>query len=118
MAVRSRQSTTVERNYTAGKIKRLEREINASIQRYLDSLETIDRTQPVELKTKTERLQGKIEKMGQRLQEHKKIKAQVEMQSDKQLSLTDPDARAMTTHSMKGILNVHLHFYRDPNINE
>ena len=47
-----------ERNYTAGKIERREREIEASIQRYLDSLETIDRTQPVELKIKTERLQG------------------------------------------------------------
>lgn len=91
-----------ERNYTAGKIERREREIEANIQRYLDSLETIDRTQPVELKTKTERLQGKIEKMRQRLQELKEIKAQVEMQPHKQLSLTDPDARAMTTHSMKG----------------
>ncbi|WP_068835685.1 IS1182 family transposase [Polaromonas jejuensis] len=91
-----------ERNYTPGKIARREREIEESIQRYLDALETADRTQSVELPAKTERLQSKIQKMRQRLQELKEIKAQLETQPDKQVSLTDPDARAMTTHSMKG----------------
>lgn len=33
-----------ERNYTPGKIERREREIDESIQRYLDALETLDRT--------------------------------------------------------------------------
>ncbi|ABM38852.1 IS1182 family transposase [Polaromonas naphthalenivorans] len=91
-----------ERNYTSGKIERREREIDESIQRYLNALQTLDRTQPAELPAKTERLQGKVQKMRQRLQELKEIKAQVEMQPDKQLSLTDSDARAMSTHSMKG----------------
>ena len=91
-----------ERNYTPGKIERREREIEESIQRYLDALETADRTQPIEIQAKTERLQGKIQKMRQRMQDLQKIKAQLETQPDRQLSQTDPDARAMTTHSAKG----------------
>jgi transposase len=56
-----------ERNFTPGKIERREREIEESIQCYLDALETADRTQPVELPAKTEQLKGKIEKMRERL---------------------------------------------------
>lgn len=91
-----------ERNYTPGKIERRERELEESIQRYLEALETADRTQPVEMQAKTERLQGKVQKMRQRLQELQAVKAQLETLPDRQLSQTDPDARAMTTHSAKG----------------
>lgn len=52
-----------ERNFTPGKIERRERELEESIQRYLDALETADRTQPAEIQAKTDRLQGKIQKM-------------------------------------------------------
>jgi len=91
-----------ERNYTPGKIERRERELEESIQRYLDALETADRTQPTEIEAKTDRLQGKIQKMRQRMQELQAIKAQLETLPDRQLSQTDPDARAMTTYSAKG----------------
>lgn len=91
-----------ERNYTPGKIERREREVEESIQRYLDALDTADRTQPAELQSKTERLQGKVQKMRQRLKELQAIKSQLEVLPDRQLSQTDPDARAMTTHSAKG----------------
>jgi hypothetical protein len=91
-----------ERNYTPGKIERRERELEESIQRYLDALETADRTQPVEMQAKADRLQAKIQKMRQRLQGLQSIKAQLETLPDRQLSQTDPDARAMTTHSAKG----------------
>jgi transposase len=91
-----------ERNYTPGKIERRERELEESIQRYLDALETADRTQPAEMQAKTDRLQGKIQKMRQRMQGLQAIKAQLETQPDRQISQTDPDARAMTTYSAKG----------------
>jgi hypothetical protein len=91
-----------ERNYTPGKIERRERELDESIQRYIDALETADRTQPTELAAKTERLEGKIQKMRQRMQDLQEIKAALETQPDRQISQTDPDARAMTTHSAKG----------------
>jgi flagellar motility protein MotE (MotC chaperone) len=91
-----------ERNYTQGKIERREREIEENIQRYLDALETADRTQPVELQAKTDRLQDKITKLRQKMKDLQEIKVQLQAQPDGQISLTDPDARAMTTHSMKG----------------
>jgi len=91
-----------ERNFTPGKIERRERELEESIQRYLDALETADRTQPAEMQAKTERLQGKIQKMRQRMQGLQAIKAQLEALPDRQISQTDPDARAMTTYSAKG----------------
>ena len=91
-----------ERNYTPGKIERRERELEESIQRYLDALETADCTQPTEMQAKTERLQGKIQKMRQRMQDLQAVKAQLETLPDRQLSQTDPDARAMTTYSAKG----------------
>lgn len=91
-----------ERNYTPGKIERRERELEESIQRYLDALETADRTQPTEMQAKTERLQGKIQKMRQRMQDLQAVKAQLETLPDRQLSQTDPDARAMTTYSAQG----------------
>jgi transposase len=91
-----------ERNYTPGKIERRERELEHSIQRYLDALETADRTQPADLQAKTERLQGKVQKMRQRMRELQAVKAQLATLPDRQLSQTDPDARAMTTYSAKG----------------
>ncbi|SEL09577.1 transposase, IS4 family [Roseateles sp. YR242] len=91
-----------ERNYTPGKIERRERELEESIQRYLDALDTADRTQPVEMQAKTARLQGKIQKMRQRVQELQAVKEQLQATPDHQLSKTDPDARAMTTYSAKG----------------
>ena len=91
-----------ERNFTPGKIERRERELEESIQRYLDALETADRTQPVEMQAKTDRLQGKIQKMRKRLQDLQAVKQQLESLPDRQLSQTDPDARAMTTYSAKG----------------
>jgi transposase len=91
-----------ERNYTPGKIERREREVEESIQRYMDALETADRTQPAEIQIKTERLQGKIYKLRERMQELQGIKEALQTQPDHQLSQTDPDARAMTTHRTKG----------------
>ena len=92
-----------ERNFTPGKIEQRERELEEGIQRYMDALETADRTQPAEMQAKTERLQGKIQKMRQRLQGLQVIKAQLETLPDRQISQTDPDARAMTTYSAKGM---------------
>ena len=50
-----------DRNFTPNKVDRRQQQIEQSIQRYLDALETADRTQPVEVEAKTERLREKIE---------------------------------------------------------
>jgi transposase len=86
-----------DRNFTAIKIDRFQEQISRSIQRYLDTLETADRTHPAGLQAKTERLQDKIKKLRQRMRQMDEIKTRLESGPDEQLSLTDPDARAMAT---------------------
>jgi len=91
-AVNSRDS-----NFTTGKIDKRQEQIEESIQRYLTALETADRTQPVELKAKTERLQDKITRLRQQMRELDAVKEQLKTQPDGQISRTDPDARSMAT---------------------
>jgi transposase len=86
-----------DRNFTAVKIDRFQEQVARSIQRYLDTLETADRTQPVGLEAKTERLQEKVKKLRQRMRELDDSKERLKTEADKQLSLTDPDSRSMAT---------------------
>jgi len=87
-----------DRNFTAGKIDKRQQQIEESIQRYLDALETADRTQPLDLEVKTERLKDKIDRLRRQMRQLDQTKEQLQRQPDGQLSLTDPDARSMTSH--------------------
>jgi transposase len=91
-----------ERNYSEGKIARREREIETNIQRYLDALDTNDRTAPSDWLEKTARLNAKIHDLRQKMKALHGMREQVRAAPDGQVSLTDPDARAMTTHSNTG----------------
>jgi transposase len=84
-------------NFTPGKIDKRREQIEHSIQRYLDALATADRTQATDLETKTERLNEKVERLRQRMQQLDRIEAQIKSQPEPQLSLTDRDARSMTS---------------------
>ncbi len=86
-----------DRNFTEVKIDRFQEHIEQSIQRYLDGLETADRTQSTELHAKTERVHEKIKKLRLRMQQLERIREQLKSEPDGQLSTTDPDARAMAT---------------------
>src|SRR5687768_3275791 len=79
-----------DRNFTPGKIDKRQQQIEDSIQRYLDALDTADRTQPVELEAKTERLQDKIRTLREQMRRMDRIKDRLTRESDGQLSLTDP----------------------------
>jgi hypothetical protein len=72
-------------------------EIEASIDRYLAALDTADRQESSVAQVKTERLQDKIAALKARMQELKAIEIQLNATPDKQISLTDPDARSMKT---------------------
>lgn len=86
-----------DRNYTANKIKRRREQIETSIDRYLASLETADLHDPEIAQAKTERLQDKIAKLQEQMAQLDSIEAQLQKTPDKQISLTDPDARSMAT---------------------
>jgi hypothetical protein len=88
-----------DRNFTAGKIDKRQQQIEESIQRYLDALDTADRTQPAEVEAKTERLCDKIKILREQMRRMERIKQELKQQPDEQLSLTDPDARSMISQA-------------------
>ena len=73
-------------------------QIEASVTRYLQQLDTADRHEPSEaLKTKTHRLKEKIERLKEEMRRLKSLKTQMLAAPDQQISLTDPDSRSMAT---------------------
>ena len=86
-------------NFTPGKVDARQRQIEQSIQRYLDALETADRTQPAEVEAKTERLQDKIRTLRAQMRQLDETQEQLKKQPDGQISTTDPDARSMVSQA-------------------
>ena len=86
-----------DRNFTSAKLQRRMEEIESSINRYLKELDTADRQEPSAAQAKTVRLQGKIAALKAHMQELKEIEVKLNETPDKQISLTDPDARSMKT---------------------
>jgi len=87
-----------DRNFTAAKMERRLLQIEDSVARYLHQLDSADRQEPSEaLATKTERLKEKIARLRQEMARLEGFKARMLATSDKQISLTDPDARSMAT---------------------
>ncbi|CAB3718106.1 IS1182 family transposase ISBusp4 [Trinickia soli] len=86
-----------DRNYTAGKIDKRRQQIEESIQRYLDAIETADRTNPTGSDVKAVRLYEKIARLRQEMRELARVRKQLQKQPEKQLSKTDSDARSIAT---------------------
>ena len=86
-------------NVTPAKIDARQRQIEQSIQRYLDALETADRTQPAEVEAKTERLQDKIRTLRTQMRQLDETQEQLKKVPDGQISTTDPDARSMVSQA-------------------
>ena len=88
-----------DRNFTPGKIEARQRQIEQSIQRYLDALKTADRTQPAEVEAKTERLKDKIKTLREQMRQLDRTKEELQHEPDGQRSTTDPDARSMNSQA-------------------
>ena len=86
-----------DRNFTSAKLERRMEEIESSINRYLAELDTADRQEPAVAKVRGERLQDKIAALKTQMKELQVIEVQLNETPDKQISLTDPDARSMKT---------------------
>ena len=86
----SRDTQGSERQHT-GKIDKRRQQIEESVQRYLDAIETADRTSPTGFDVKAVRLYEKIARLRQEMRELAQIRKQLQKQPDKQLSMTDPD---------------------------
>ena len=86
-----------DKNFTEAKMKRRLERIDESIARYMAQLETADRHGDAVPEARVARLQDKIVKLKEEIARLNAINADMMKSEDKQISLTDPDARSMTT---------------------
>src|SRR5690242_3992009 len=87
-----------DKNFTRAKMERRMAQIEESVARYLQQLDTADRQEPSEaLKAKVDRLREKIAKLREQMQHLRAIEARMRAEPDQQISLTDPDSRSMAT---------------------
>lgn len=84
-------------NYTQAKLKYRLQLIDDSIAKYLLQIDSADRQEAPIAKVKTERLNSKIDRLKEEVSRLKAIEKELQQTPDKQLSLTDPDARSMKT---------------------
>jgi transposase len=84
-----------DRNFTRAKMKHRLKQVEASIDRYLQQLAYADHQEPAE--DKSQRLEDKIAALKQEMAHLKKVEARMLKAPGQQISLTDPDARSMVT---------------------
>ena len=88
---------TRDKNFTKASIQRRMEQVEASIERYMAALETADRQDGELAPANSVRLKDKIAALKAQMQAFKAMEAEVHAAPDQQISLTDPDARAMGT---------------------
>jgi len=86
-----------DKNFTEGKMRRRLERIDESIARYMAQLETADRHGDAVPAAKITRLKDKVAKLKEEIVRLNAINDQMMKSEDKQISLTDPDARSMAT---------------------
>ena len=90
-----------DNNFTKGKMERRLAQIEQSVARYLDQLDTADRqtaeTPSEELAARTTRLKEKLTKLEEEVKRLKAIEKEMLVAPDQQISFTDPDSRSMAT---------------------
>ena len=86
-----------DKNFTEAKMKRRLERIEESIARYISQLETADRRGDAVPEAKVARFKDKIVKLNEEIARLSAINVEMMKSKDKQISLTDPDARSMAT---------------------
>ena len=89
---------TRDKNFTPGAIRRRMEQVEASIERYLSMLDTADRQEDEVAEMRTARLTERLERLRRQMRELRAMEQAVQAAPDRQVSLTDPDARAMATN--------------------
>lgn len=97
-----------DRNFTRGKLEKRMQQIDHCIERYLTALDTADRQQPDVAEARTARLKEKMETLKSQMENLKQLQTQLEQTPAGQISLTDPDARAMATSTSRGLVGYNV----------
>jgi len=90
-----------DKNFTRAKMKKRMEQVEKSLDRYFAELDKGDQKEPGIAGDKTANINEKITALKQKMKELKALDVQMQEAPDKQISLTDPDARSMAT-STKG----------------
>src|SRR5882757_9127438 len=94
---RSKAVNNRDRNFTSAKVQKRLEHIEASINRHLSALDTADQEEAATTQSKSSKVKEKIAALKKRMEQLKEIEVLVQATPDKQISLTDPDARSMAT---------------------
>ncbi len=84
-----------DKNFTRKSVKLRLKKTQANIDRYLAKLDQVDMEEPEIREATAKELRQKIASMEAKMESLKGYQAEVEAHADKQLSVTDPDARSM-----------------------
>ncbi len=94
---RMRAVNARDRNFTPVTIRRRMEQVDASIERYLGMLDTADRQEGEAAQLRGVRLTERLEELRRQMRELEAMEQAVMASPDRQISLTDPDARAMAS---------------------
>jgi transposase len=86
-----------DKNFTPYKLQKRIEQIEESIARYLDAMDTADRHEGEAAQAKVTRLKDKVALLREQMRRFRAMQEQVAAAPDQQVSLTDPDARSMAT---------------------
>lgn len=86
-----------DKNYTAAKVQSRMKQVQDNIDRYLEELDRADREESDIAEPKAVRLKEKIGRLRDQMRALEAREEEVRLAPDQQVSLTDPDARAMTS---------------------
>ena len=88
---------SLDRNFTVGKIRGRRQQLEESVARYLAELDRADRDPALLPEGRAPHLKDKLAKLRAQMEKLDAIEKQLEAAPDHQISLTDPDARSMTS---------------------
>jgi len=86
-----------DKNFTKTKLKKRMEQVEASIARYLQALDTADRQEGEVAEVKSIRVKEKIAALREQMRAFQGLEKELLTTPDQQISLTDPDARSMAT---------------------
>ena len=89
---------TRDKNFTPGAVRRRIEQAEASIARYLQALDTADRQEGETAELRSGRIKDRLASLRRQVRELQAVEVDLATAPDHQISLTDPDARAMATN--------------------
>src|SRR6476469_6623457 len=88
-----------DRNFTRGSLTEFIKAADAKLEDYLQRLDKSDATESTTGGSRVKNLAEKIAAIRERRERHKEMLAELDQTGESQISLTDPDSRAMAAHT-------------------